>query len=351
MTRRGIVDLGSNTIRLVVYEVDGHALKVARNEHRPLAKADFAALANEKKVVGLSTYVQDGQLSQDGIDKAVSVLRRHLETAHNLGCSETDIIATAVLRNCSNNAQAVAQIQDRIGHPVRVLSGQEESYCSFAGARLTCPFEDGLLIDMGGGSTELVWVQGGHVVHSVSLDQGCVSSYAQQVKLILPTKDECQAIADALRERLLNAEEAGLLPKLPSGGASASTACGSAWNAADDPAQAAAGGFPKAATVSPVLYGVGGGVRAAARMSAAVAREKVKSTPAEVSAIGLAGVFDLMESDLSAFSHLAVKTVPDRLHSLVPGCVILSVLMERFNAERVFVSKSGLREGYLSCNA
>lgn len=314
MTRRGVIDLGSNTVRLVVFQVDDQAQRRAVREHVPLAKSDFKALVNEKKVAGLSAYVENGEFTSEGVAKAVSILSRHLQTARNLDCEQVDIIATAVLRNCSNSAQAVEQIQEQIGHPVRLLSSDEESHFSCAGARLSRPFDDGLLVDMGGGSTELVRVEDGAIVRSVSVDQGCVSSYARHVRELLPTSAECAAIKASMVEKLDRTAQEGLLPE---------------------------GGFSE-------LYAVGGGVRAAARMAAALSGVQAKSTPSQVTAEGIADVLAFLEGDPGAFAHLAVKVVPERLHSLVPGCLVLQAVMERYGAQRFLLCKGGLREGFLS---
>ena len=302
MARYGVVDLGSNTIRLVIYEVEGSHGKKRRPEDA------FEARLDEKKVAGLSAYVEDGLFTVAGVERAVDVLDGHLATARKLDCDEVRIFATAVLRNCSNRKQAVAAIEEGIDAPIDVLSGAEEAHLGFVGASLGKPIDQGVLVDIGGGSTELTAVEEGRDTVNLSLPQGCVSSYAQFVTMILPEPGEMRAMAEAFEGHLRAAEGASALR-------------------------------------SDVLYGIGGGARAAAKMRSVM--EGSDKAPKTLGAVDVDAVLGLLEADRSAFAHLAVKAAPDRLHALVPGCVILRSLMRHLGAQELRFCKYGLREGYL----
>lgn len=301
MPNYGVIDLGSNTIRLVVYEVKDDRRDVYTNK-------DFKSLINDKVMAGLSAYVVDGAFGQDGIDKAVSVLKGHAKRARYFDCKKLEVFATAVIRNASNRDEAVAAIEERAELPIALLSARDEAHLGFVGATCDRKVERGTLVDIGGGSTELTRVEGGRDFDNASIGQGSLSSFAQCVRAILPTDAEMAAIENALRERL------AALPQ-------------------HDRYRAG------------TLYGIGGSVRAAAKMQAQAAGERVR--PKSMTAAEIRAILDWCQSDPDAFAHTALKASAERVHTLVPGCVILHTLLEEFGAERLEICKYGVREGYL----
>lgn len=191
MARLGVIDLGSNSVRLVVYETK-----------REDAAKPFRTLVDEKKMAGLAAYVTDGALSSAGIARAVTVLSDLLKLADNLNCARVDIFATAVLRNCANSEAATAAIETAINHRVRVLSAREEAHLGFVGASIGTPLAAGTLIDVGGGSTELTALASDGDHAGISIPFGCVLAYANYVRCVIPTPAECRTIADAFRKEL-----------------------------------------------------------------------------------------------------------------------------------------------------
>lgn len=301
MAYRGVIDLGSNSIRLVVYEV-------SRGARAPFSKQDFRSVINEKKIAGLSAYVSDSAFTSAGVNRAVEVLAEHLRRARNVGCEDVRVFATAVLRNCSNSKEAVRAISEGAGLPIEVLSARDEAHLGFVGATCDRSIERGTLIDIGGGSTELTRVEGGADSCGVSLPQGSVSSYAQFVGMVLPNRDEMHAIEDAFAAHL---DALGDLT----------------------PYRAAR------------LYGVGGSTRAAAKMYAAAFG--TSGRPRTLELYQLDALLALLARNPRTFAHLAVKATPDRLHTLVPGCLIAITLMRALGAESLEICKYGVREGFL----
>ena len=244
MPNYAVVDLGSNSIRLVVYDVkDAHK--------RTYTSKDFKSLINDKVMAGLSAYVVDGAFTQDGIDRAISVLRGHAKRARYFNCEKMEVFATAVIRNASNCEEAVIAIEEGAELPISLLSAQDEAHLGFVGATCDRTVVQGTLVDIGGGSTELTRIEHDRDFDNASIGQGSLSSFAQHVRGILPTGAEMDAIAAAFRERF------AALPR------------------------------PDAYR-SEVLFGIGGSVRAAAKMHAqaagATARPKTM-TKKEIHAI------------------------------------------------------------------
>lgn len=301
MQRIGIIDLGSNTVRLVVFDVE-------KNPGKRLKPKEFREVLNEKTVAGLSSYVVNGLFTNEGIERAIEVLKDHLKSAKNVGCREVRVFATAVLRNCTNSRDALHAIDAATGLKIDLISGEQEAHLGFVGASIAQEMEQGILVDIGGGSTEFTHVEGGRDLMNVSVPQGCVSSYADFVSLVLPTADECEDIRRAIVERISQYQ------------------C-------------------IKTTREPVMYGIGGSVHAVGKMLGCM-KQSTKPlkqiTPAEVDE-----VLTLLADDPSAFAHLAVKATPDRIHSLVPGCIILREMMRAGDTETLVICKYGIREGYL----
>ena len=221
----------------------------------------------------------------------------------------TDIFATAVLRNCTNSRKAIRAIEEAIGAPVNLLSARDEAHLSFAGASCDRTIDKGTVVDLGGGSTELIRVEEGRDFDDVSIGQGSLSSYAGYVEFVMPQADEVEAIERAFLERV--AETPVDLRKYR----------------------------------AETLYGVGGSARAAAKLYAQMTGESCR--PKTLTPEHFDALLDLLESNSSKFAHLAARAVPERIHTVGPGCVILSTLMQKLDARKLEICKRGVREGYL----
>ena len=301
MPNYAVVDLGSNSIRLVVYDVkDAHK--------RTYTSKDFKSLINDKVMAGLSAYVVDGTFTQDGIDRAISVLRGHAKRARYFDCEKMEVFATAVIRNALNCEEAVAAIEEAAELPISLLSATDEAHLGFVGATCDRAVERGTLVDIGGGSTELTRIESSLDFDNASIGQGSLSSFAQHVRAILPTPGEMDAIAEAFRKRF-----AGL----------------------PDPD----------AYRSEALYGIGGSVRAAAKMHAQATGAAVR--PKTMTKQQIHAILAWCRTDPDTFAHAALKASAERVHTLVPGCIILGELFDACGAERLDVCKYGVREGYL----
>ncbi len=146
--RCAVVDLGSNSVRLVVYE------GVCRNP---------VPIFNEKAVLRLGKGLQaTGRLNQEAVTQALSVLHRFQAIARAMGAAPLEVLATAAVRDASNGAAFVEQLRARLaGVPIRILSGAEEAEYSALGVLCGIPDADGVLADIGGGSLELVRLKAG----------------------------------------------------------------------------------------------------------------------------------------------------------------------------------------------
>lgn len=142
--RLGVLDIGSNTVHLLVAD--------AQPGGRPLAST------SEKSTVRVMRYLlPDGSISQEGIDAILSAVARARAVADTEGVSELLATATSAIREATNGADVIAQIEAVIGMSLQVLGGSEEARFTFLAARRWFGWSAGqiLLFDIGGGSLEI----------------------------------------------------------------------------------------------------------------------------------------------------------------------------------------------------
>ncbi|MEC9266492.1 MAG: exopolyphosphatase [Pseudomonadota bacterium] len=153
-----VVDIGSNSIRLVVYETSDRA---------PIA------IFNEKLLCGLGRGLDaTGRLNDDGIDQALAALPRFMRLATDMGVVRVDMLATAAARDAENGPEFVRRASQLCGQEIQVLSGEEEARLSGLGVLSGTPGADGLMGDLGGGSVELVELSDGHTGRQATLPLG-----------------------------------------------------------------------------------------------------------------------------------------------------------------------------------
>ena len=147
LARIGVVDIGSNTVRLVIYDVPDRMPVPMFNE-----KSDC------RLVEGMA---ETGNLSPAGVERALKSLRRFVRLADAMGVITLDLVATAAVREANDGDAFVEHIQAEFGIKVSVLSGAEEAELSAIGLITGVPDADGILGDLGGGSLDLVGLNKG----------------------------------------------------------------------------------------------------------------------------------------------------------------------------------------------
>ena len=159
--RCAVVDLGSNSVRLVVFE---------GRDRNPVA------IFNEKAVLRLGRGLQTtGQLNAAGVARALKVMVRYHAIATAMGAAPFEVLATAAVRDAANGAEFVAALEARMpGTVIRVLSGAEEARLSSAGMLCGIPDADGILADIGGGTLELVRLAPDGVRNAATLRLGVI---------------------------------------------------------------------------------------------------------------------------------------------------------------------------------
>ena len=282
-----IIDIGSNSVRLVVY---------AGPERIP------SPIFNEKVMAGLGKNVAaTGRLGEEPQERALAALRRFRILTRQMGVRRTRVVATAAVREAENGDAFMDRVRE-IGFEPELLSGEEEGIMAGQGVLSGIPDADGIVGDLGGGSLELVDIADGKVVDSMSLPFG------------------------VLRIGALAKSEGGLARKLD--------------KALDGRA------VKKRARKRP-FYLVGGSWRSLARLDMLLAEHPLPIThqycmpPSR--AAELQKILAAMKPDLKSLPAL-----PDaRLPTLPNAALLLKAVVDELKPSELVVSSFGIREGLL----
>jgi exopolyphosphatase / guanosine-5'-triphosphate,3'-diphosphate pyrophosphatase len=198
LMRIAIIDVGSNTIRLLVAD---HA------------QAGLAPVRQERAYLGLGEEVEaNGRLSEPALWRAAERAHEHASIARRLGAEAIEVIVTAPGRQADNGDELIAALAAATGAPVRVLTPDEEGSLAYDGAVLGCDLPGTIAVcDVGGGSTEIgVGTAGSGVAWVRSFDLGAVRLTRRYVRT-----DPCRTEAlDKIRAEVVAALDAAT-PPLP----------------------------------------------------------------------------------------------------------------------------------------
>ncbi|KAA6227130.1 MULTISPECIES: Ppx/GppA phosphatase family protein [unclassified Campylobacter] len=161
--KTAVVDLGSNSIRMVVFE------KTSRYGF-------FTTYEYKRKVrLGENAYNNGKVLQEEPMQRAEDTLAFFKQRAIKHQCKKIFIVGTSALRDAPNSKYFVKRIKDKLGLNIKVIDGKNESFLGgFAALNLLSSFKNATTLDIGGGSSELCLIQNGKIVDFISLDVGTV---------------------------------------------------------------------------------------------------------------------------------------------------------------------------------
>jgi len=177
-----VVDIGTNSTRLLVADVEGG--RVSEVERR-------------SRVTRLGRGVDlSGQLSAEAIEVVCETIGDYLSICREVGVETVDAIATSAVRDASDGGAFLAELRERFALSARVLDGEEEARLTYLGASSEQqPIEPTLVIDIGGGSTELIVGTGSEISFHASLQAGVVRHTERHTSADPPTAVELEALA------------------------------------------------------------------------------------------------------------------------------------------------------------
>lgn len=288
-----IIDLGSNTVRLNVYQLMNQRIQL---------------IFSKKEFVSLASYInQYQQLSEEGVQAALSIIKHYVGILQNLNIKENYLIATATIRNVTNRSSVIEKIKKVVPFSVELLSEEQEALADLEGVLIDTKFDTGLVVDIGGGSTELVAFEKQEVLYAKALKIGSLSAYVQHVNKIIPKEKELKKIKSAVKDAINDLHLPDFKPK--------------------------------------TLYGVGGTIRAARKLAISVLQ--LNPDQRELTLKMVKDLIEFLKQENKKTYLKAIQTIPERLHTILPGLKILETIIKTFGKPLVVISDYGVREGYL----
>lgn len=156
-----VIDLGSNSVRMSINSVgkDG----------------SWRLIKKLRATVRLSEGMSgDNFLKEEAMVRVIDAVKSFCDTAKEARCVSIAAVATAALRNAANKQLFLSRVKEKAGIEFQIISGEEEAYYSYLAVKETVGITDGVIYDTGGGSTEIILVRKGEIVHSISLPLGAV---------------------------------------------------------------------------------------------------------------------------------------------------------------------------------
>jgi exopolyphosphatase/guanosine-5'-triphosphate,3'-diphosphate pyrophosphatase len=290
-----VIDMGSNTMRLVVYRYENKRL---------------SAIISQKEMACLAGYVKDKQMAPEGISKACNILRAFREIAIRfVDEADVHVFATASLRGIQNQKQVLDAIQRSCGFLPEVLTGEEEARLDFIGASHFTRCDNGVLIDIGGASTELVHFQDLQPKELVSIPIGCLNLYTQFVDKMIPTDKERKKVKKEIKAQFEKYIR---------------------WNIKEN---------------LPLMIGVGGTVRAAYKLSCDLFM--LPSDQPKIQTAYIKKTLQILKHNESNVYQTVYRQIPERAQTISTGLLILKEAINHFRCDTLLVSSFGVREGYL----
>ena len=289
------IDVGSNSVRIAVMSISDHGVLDVIEEARSVPRL-------------IRDIEQFGAFRPATIDHLLSVLGDFRLIAHAAG-AEVIAVATSAARDAANGDELVQRIHDELGIDLRVISGDEEAHLAFLGATYSLPVSDGIVIDVGGGSMEVVRFHDRQSVQTWTLPLGAV----RLTDRFLQSDPLVTAELRAMRAHIAAQLEAAHIPPLEDGA---------------------------------TLVGTGGTIRNLGKIERARRSYPLSRLHGyEVPRPDLRRVADLIQSRSLSERRAISGLNEERADTIVAGALVVDAMMTELHAPSLMVSGQGLREG------
>lgn len=287
--RVAVIDIGSNSIRMVVYE------KTSRFAFHILHEAKSRVRISE------NAYKNDGMLQDDAMQRSFDALEDFLTIIDSFKARKTLCVATSALRDAPNKKEFLHRVKNSLGLNIKIIDGEKESYLgSIACANLLPEQENALSIDIGGGSTEFSTINKNSISNNISLNLGTV-----RLKELFFDKDDIDGAINFIDIELTKLEHI---------------------NASS-------------------IIGIGGTFRAISTALMCQNRYPIKKLHAYEPSYDNFSHFlqKILKADEDELKNLGIKSA--RYDVIKPGALILDRVLNKFKIKNLITSGVGVREG------
>ena len=289
----GIVDFGTNVLTLNIYDVNNNEITKILDISEPSV---------------ISNYTQDNILTPQGIEKLISQLENYSEIMRSNGVTNDYIFATSSLRNLDNRYEVVAAVKDRLGIYINVISVEKEAEFGFKAVwEMDLTTDSGLLIDLGGGSCEIIYFINKTSITDDAMPFGSNSAYKQYVSGTFPNETERLEIKNRTLDELKK-----LAIK---------------YSSYDD------------------LFGNGGTVYTIKLML--ISLGFIDENESFVPVSKLDELLDNIKDDTEENRQKIIDVAPGRLYTLIPGIIILKTILEYYNVKYLHFCSGQITDGVL----
>ncbi|BCJ85576.1 Ppx/GppA family phosphatase [Effusibacillus dendaii] len=292
--RIGIIDLGSNSCRFVIYDIyeDG--------AYHPIFEM--------KRNIRLAAHLdKEARISPDGLAKAIHCTKLFYRAGSMYGVTDWIAVATAAVRQAQNQTEFLAALKKETSVSFRVLQGEEEGRYGYLGVINTLDIQDALLFDIGGASMELMYIFNRRLLQVVSLPYGAVTLTAQFKEV--PADLQGDQVYRFMQQQFLEIPWLTKLRNLP-------------------------------------LVGLGGAARALAKLDRSKNDQLSKRIHGyQISLNSLRNMYQEIKSSPLKDRKKIKGLSRQRADILVAGFAAIQALADQISAQTIIVSRSGLREG------
>lgn len=301
------IDIGTNTFRLLIADI---------RHNRKTNNYDIEKICSERIITRLGEGISEsGLIKKKAITRSIVVLRKFSDLISHYHVYKTSAIATSALRDAKNNYEFLKKVKETTGFQIEIISGDEEAKKTTLGVMAGLkPPKTALVLDIGGGSTELIFTQRKKPLLTKSINLGVVHLANKYMKNDPPLKKDLNQMDKKINQKIMSIVKP----------------------------------FKKLFSEDTVFIGTAGTVTALAAITQHLTKfehSKIHNTKLTIEKIK--NIFSDISTITAKERMKYLPFEPARLDIIVPGTLILLTLMKVFGLKEVIVSNYGLREGIL----